>query len=112
MSETSQHRAALFMESAEDFSQDPAVIERWLQRWNGSARLLRETEYTWEVEASLAALAELPRRMFVSGTGTTYPISPEGKIHAAWNDHFDDGRALPGFGGRPPNKSLERTRDR
>ena len=112
MSDITLYRATLFMESAEDFSQDPDLIEQWLKRWTPSASLVKETEYTWEVEAPLAALAELPRRMFLDGEGNTYPFAQNGEVHPAWQNHFDDGKARPGFGGRRPNKSLERTGER
>jgi hypothetical protein len=61
----SRHRAELYMESSEDYHQDPIIIERWLKKWASSAILVKETEYTWQMEAPLAALLELPRRMFI-----------------------------------------------
>jgi hypothetical protein len=97
------------MESSEDYHQDLILIERWLERWATSATLAKDTEYTWQVEAPLTALSELPRRMFIHTDWATYPISKAGVLHDAWNEHFDDGKGLPGFGGRTPNKSPGRT---
>ena len=99
------------MESSDDPRSDRARIDRWLSQWGNAVLLDKETEYTWELEAPLVALRELPRQMFITSDWATYPISPAGDAHEEWASHFDDGKALPGFNGWPPNKSLERARD-
>ena len=112
MTDITRHRATLYMESSDDSAGDGALFDGWLRKWKPSAALAKTTEYHWDVEAPLVALRELPRRMFTLSEWATYPAAQKGSIDPSWTDHYDDGRGLPGFGGRPPNTSLERTRER
>jgi hypothetical protein len=111
LTDITRYRATLFMESSDDPIADRTCIGGWLKEWGTSVALENETEYTWEVEGPLVALRELPRRMFLHSSWATYPVSQTGAFHEQWASHFDDGKALPGFAGLPPNTSLERTRE-
>jgi len=112
MTDISRQRASLYMETSDDPDADSALFDRWLNKWSPTALLVKTTESSWDVEAPLVALLDLPRRMFMTSEWATYPLAQTGAMHASWTEHFDDGRGLPGFGGRSPNTSLERTRDK
>jgi hypothetical protein len=89
------------MESTDNYQQDADLFDRWLQKWTPSAILVKQSEYTWQVEAPLVALTELPRRMFLLSDWATYPALPAGGVHDAWRDHFDDGESFSVPHGRP-----------
>jgi len=90
-----RHRATLFGEAGADFHMNAVLIEGWLKKWTPAASLAKQDEYCWNVEAPLVALQELPRRLFMHSDWSTYPLSRDGVEHPDWQNHFDDGVAVP-----------------
>jgi hypothetical protein len=75
------------------YRDNACLIEQWLKKWELVASLRNQDEYCWDVEAPIAALQELPRRLFAVSDWSTYPLSIGGTEHPLWRDHFDDGAA-------------------
>jgi hypothetical protein len=92
LNDITRHRAYLYVDHSDDPYSDGDAITRWAKKWGSSVVNVDAREYGYYIEAPIVALQELPKRLFSQGTGTTYPIRPDGVEHLAWSNHFDDGK--------------------